>query len=156
MADAILAADGVIAEQRPTRTGLGMPGAMSAPAGFLKNTTQSACAGLLTLAGATQLTSAAAAADGFSAFTGGSIEPLAARLVAGDLTGVLQVLGAIALFLTAGRGLARVLGLLVFVAAATAYFNGVGATEIINRSQDIFRALGPAYETFQASLMSVE
>lgn len=154
MSDTILAADGAIVEQRPARLGLAMPSAMSAPVGFLKNTTQSACAGLLTLAGATQITSAAAAADGLSVFTGGSIEPLAARLVAGDLTGVLQILGAIALFLTAGRGLARVLGLLVFLAAASAYFNGVGVADIIGRSQDVFQALGPAYETFQTSLMN--
>lgn len=125
---------------------------VTAPARFARDTTQGACAGMLTLAGATQLTASGFASDLALASGVPSLDTLGMQLVMGNFTGVLQILGAAALFLSAGRGLGRVLGLLVFVGAATAYFNGVAPGDILERSRDIVQALGPAYQTFQDSL----
>ncbi|MEM8771038.1 MAG: hypothetical protein AAGD92_05230 [Pseudomonadota bacterium] len=156
MSETVIAADSII--ESPRRSGLGVrpPAAVMAPAGFAKNTAQGACAGLLTLAGATQFSGAALTPELATLFAGGtSIETLGMQLVMGNFTGILQIIGAAALFLTAGRGLGRVLGLMMFVAAATAYFNGIGPSELLARSQEIYQALGPAYETFQENLMTV-
>ena len=156
MSETALIANETIVESPPARAKRARTpsGAMAAPMRFAKDTTQGACAGLLTLAGATQFASANAAPSLIDAFSeGGGLDSIGTGLVAGDFTGLLQIAGAAALFLTAGRGLARVFGLLVFVAAATAYFNGVAPADIIERSRDILAALGPAYETFQNTLM---
>ncbi|MEO1137161.1 MAG: hypothetical protein AAFW68_11250 [Pseudomonadota bacterium] len=128
------------------------PPMMAAPLGFMKNTTQGACAGLLTLAGATQLS---AANIGGLRLSDWSLETIGAQLVMGNFTGLLQIIAAAALFITAGRGLARVFGMLLFVAAAVAYFNGVDVQQIVEQSQTIYQALGPAYETFQTALMEM-
>ncbi|MEO1252934.1 MAG: hypothetical protein AAFW81_11395 [Pseudomonadota bacterium] len=144
-------------EGRVPRTGRSAqfrtPAVMTAPARFAKNTTQGACAGLLTLAGATQISGTAFAADELALASLGSIENLGAQLVMGNFTGLLQIVGAAALFFTAGKGFARVIGLMVFVAAATAYFNGVAPADIVERTRAVYDALGPAYAAFQANLM---
>lgn len=134
---------------------LTLPAAMPAPFGFMKDTTQGACAGLLTLAGATQLAGSPLGAVSSASLSGWSIDAVGAQLVMGNLTGVLQIIGAAALFITAGKGLARVFGMLLFVAAAVAYFNGVDLQDIVARSQNIYQALGPAYESFQIALMEM-
>ncbi len=146
--------ESIIAETRPENPRRGMTSAAMAPARFMKDSAQGACAGLLTLAGATQLSSGAAFANVAAGVDAISLQNLGMQLVAGNITGVLQIAGAAALFLMAGRGIARVLGLLVFVAAATAYFNGVEVSEIVEQSQRIYQALLPAYATFQEALMS--
>ncbi len=157
MSETAIISNGAILESPPQNTGPIAPrmGAMAAPMRFAKNTTQGACAGLLTLAGATQFSGSAVSSSLADVFAAGSTHALGAQLVAGNMTGVLQVIGAAALFLTAGKGIARVLGLMLFVIAAAAYFNGVAPADVIERSQAVYRALGPAYMTFQESLMAM-
>jgi hypothetical protein len=157
MSETVLAPAGPVIESQPVNrvSSLARVGDMAAPMRFAKDTTQGVCAGLLTLAGATQFSGNAISTELTDIFTSGSTEALGAQLVAGNLTGALQIVGAAALFLTAGRGFARVLGLLVFVIAAAAYFNGVSPADVFERSQAVYQALGPAYATFQENLMTM-
>ena len=104
---------------------------------FFKNMGQGACAGLLTLLGAAQLTGVAptGSADIAPLAAGAAIpttlEELAAAFLSSGAPGVLEIIGAIALFLNAGRGAGRILGLLAFVLLAVGHANGVSHTEFL-------------------------
>ncbi|MEO0399584.1 MAG: hypothetical protein AAF224_09225 [Pseudomonadota bacterium] len=103
---------------------------------FFKNMGQGACAGLLTLLGATHLTgvmpgNSEAAAPLIGTVDTTTMEGLAASLLVGGLPGILEIIGAIALFLNAGRGAGRILGLLIFVGIAVSHANGVSHTEFL-------------------------
>ena len=107
----------------------GAGGAALAPFNFARQILQGACAGLLTLLGATHLAASVekgevvfAPAAGFSAE---SFRLLLENYAAGGLPGALEIVGAAGLFLNAGRGAGRVIGLLGFVAIAVAHANGL-------------------------------
>ena len=148
-----LVIDGPIVESRSHRS-RAMIDVMAPPMRFTKDAFQGACAGLLTLAGSTQFSMSSLSPQSLASIGLPPLETIAMQLVAGNFTALLQIVGAAALFLAAGRGFARVLGLLVFVAGATAYFNGVEAVDLVERTREIYQALGPAIETFQQELSS--
>lgn len=128
---------------KPAALARAMPSArrMIQPVGSAANVTrnfgQGACAGLLTLAGATQFAAGAPASFDITAFSDGAV--ILEQLVKGDFMGLPQILGGAALFLLGGRGLARVVGLLAFVALAAAYFNGVEISEFQVNAEEIVR-----------------
>ncbi len=104
-----------------------------------RNFGQGACASLLTFAGATQLAVGAAPTLDITAFS--SADLLVRSLVEGDFMGWPQILGGAALFLAAGRGFARVAGLLTFVAVVFAYFQGVEASDFAGLVDEAQRRL---------------
>ena len=61
---------------------------------------------------------------------GGELESIFGAIAGGGFPGVIEIVGAIALFLNAGRGIGRVLGLLGFVAIAAAHTQGVEHAEM--------------------------
>lgn len=104
--------------------------------GFFKNMAQGACAGLLTLLGATHLTGAMQVGAAKPELLAASIDPttlqgLAAVFLSGSIPGIMEIMGAIALFLNAGNGMGRIVGLLTFVAIAVAHANGVSPDEFL-------------------------
>ncbi|GJL96169.1 MAG: hypothetical protein DHS20C05_25740 [Hyphococcus sp.] len=111
--------------------GLGLNGPLSGLLGKLKDTGQGACAGLLSLLGVTHMTSAQ---SGFgsvaSEFEG--INSLWQNLSANGLAGPVELLGGIVLFFAARRTVSRTIGLLGFVAFATAYANGYSVSEMLS------------------------
>ena len=106
-----------------------------APLGFIKNIAQGACAGLLTLLGAMHFVEGRTFAETTSApllvAEPGSLQAVAQNLLAGGGPGVMEIVGAIILFLNAGRGPGRMLGLLGFVGFAIAHANGAGQTDFV-------------------------
>ncbi len=123
---------------------------------FLRSMAQGACAGLLSLLGVMHLT--ASLPEGEQSFAGlfnafgsvfassalteaGTLAPgletnlagAVERILAGGMPGILELMGAAALFLNAGRGMARILGLLGFVAIVAAHANGVTHADLLDR-----------------------
>ncbi|MEM6413367.1 MAG: hypothetical protein AAF720_01770 [Pseudomonadota bacterium] len=104
---------------------------------FFKNMGQGACAGLLTLLGATHLTGVIGSSEAHQQLLASSIDPttlqgLTSSMLISGLPGILEIIGAATLFLNAGRGTGRIIGLLAFVAIAVAHANGVSHTEFID------------------------
>ncbi len=115
--------------------------AFGGPFGFLKNTLQGAAAGLLGLLGSIHLTGALPedqrSIEDFSNLDAASVEGVAQALFASGAPGVLEIMGAVALFLNAGRGAGRMIGLVAFVAVAVFYANGMDAADFLERITEL-------------------
>ncbi|GAB4519279.1 MAG: hypothetical protein Kow00133_04900 [Amphiplicatus sp.] len=127
-----------------------------APALFLKDMAQGACAGLLTLLGAMHFSEGLAATNGAAALAADAgfsakMDALIERLLQGGGSGVIEIVGAMALFLSAGRGPARMLGLLGFVAITIAYANGVSEAEFAGLIEGLYERLKGLLAQLQAS-----
>lgn len=125
------------------------------PALFLKNMAQGACAGLLTLLGAMNISEGVAATNGAAALAADAgfsakMDAIIERLLQGGGPGVIEIVGAMALFLSAGRGPARIIGLLGFVAITIAYANGVSEAEFLNMIESLYERLKGVLAQFQA------
>ncbi len=106
--------------------------------GFCKDTAQGACAGLLSLLGASHIlapSSAAASLGGVQSITG-----LLERAASGGFAGPVELLGATVLFLTARRTIARTIGLLLFIGFMAATVNGYSMQEMLTVLSDLLRA----------------
>lgn len=106
--------------------------------GMGKDVCQGACAGFLSLMGATHLTGAQS-----SFGTVGSnidfLDQVWASLSANGLAGPVELLGGIALFLAARRTISRTVGLLGFVAMVVAYANGYSFADMISALSDLLQ-----------------
>lgn len=123
---------------------------------FVRSMGQGACAGLLMLIGVMHITATLPTGEQsfaglFAGLTGsfgsllttpsfdqtGSLEAglsgAIENIMAGGAPGILEIMGAIALFLNAGRGMAKIIGLLGFVAIVAAHANGVTHAELLDR-----------------------
>lgn len=116
-------------------TSRGITGTVFAPINFLRQIGQGACAGLLTFLGATHLIAwfnadetalASIANPGVTDFDG-----MIQGFAAGGLPGMIEIMGAAALFLNAGRGIGRVVGLMGFVALVMAHANGITHEDLL-------------------------
>lgn len=100
------------------------------PVSFVRQLIQGACAGLLTLMAAGHIVAGVESGEIANLSNAGfdlSTLSLAFESYAeGGLPGALEVIGAAMLFLNAGRGAGRIVGLIGFVAVAVAHANGVG------------------------------
>lgn len=124
---------GVSYRTAPSRAGPSLASLLLvAPGLFLKNAAQGAGAGFLTLEGSRRV-SARSEATGTEEAVAAGAEPtiletmmdMARGLLAdGSGVGMLLIAGALFLFLTAGKGGGRTIGLLGFVAAIVAYASG--------------------------------
>lgn len=80
-----------------------------------------------------------------------SLEGLARSLATGGVTGPLQILGAIVIFLMAGRCVARFLGLLTVGAAFVLYSQGVTLAEIASFAGEFGARFSAATDAFLAT-----
>ncbi len=122
-----------------------------APLGFIKNIAQGACAGLLTLLGSLHFIEGRTVADTTSsplfAAEPGSLQSIAQSMLAGGGPGVMEIIGAVILFLNAGRGAGRMIGLLGFVALAVTQANtseGADFAAYLTNLYDQIRAFIPS------------
>lgn len=117
----------------PTRSGPSLASLfLIAPGLFLKNAVQGAGAGFLTLEGSKRVSADGGGAAGAESSVRAvdptildSLTEMARGLLAESSgAGMLLIAGALFLFLTAGKGGGRTIGLLGFVAAVAAYASG--------------------------------
>jgi len=130
-------------------------GVLFAPLNFIRKIGQGACAGLLTLLGAMHLAKDASLSDpsvaSLAAMDGASLEAVVATLMQGNGPGIIEILGAIALFLNAGRGPARILGLMGFVLIVGAQANGVDQSELLQKATELYELAQQIMQKFQAA-----
>lgn len=113
--------------------------------GFCKDGFQGACSGLLGLLGATHMTGAPA---GFAQLHSNIswLDTIWSSISAGGLAGPAELLGGAALFFAARRTVARLLGLLAFVAFISAYANGYSASDILSALADVLTQIAGALD----------
>ena len=111
---------------------------------MLKDAAQGAGAGFLSLTGATSIASGQplTATGDFGLL--GAVFP---SLASSGLTGPLQLVGGIILFLAARRTISRTTGLLAFVAFLAAYANGYTVVDILSATSDLLDSAAGALET---------
>ncbi|MEL7491241.1 MAG: hypothetical protein AAGJ73_11030 [Pseudomonadota bacterium] len=124
-----------------------------APFNFIRNAAQGACAGLLTLLGAMHLTQGVEAdSAGLASLTSidaASLNTIVENMLDGGIPGMVEIIGAAVLFMNSGRGWAKILGLMGFVAIAAAHANGVTHAELLENITDL-------YETVQSTVHRVQ
>ncbi|MEX0644065.1 MAG: hypothetical protein WD076_02060 [Parvularculaceae bacterium] len=120
-------------ESAPSAKRTGPAALLFAPLGFIRNIAQGACAGLLTLLGAMHFIEGRSFSETTTApllaVETGSLQSIAQNLLAGGGPGVVEIIGAVVLFLSAGHGAGRMIGLLGFLALAIAHANGASQAE---------------------------
>ncbi|MGF1545526.1 MAG: hypothetical protein ACFB00_13705 [Parvularculaceae bacterium] len=122
---------------------------LSSPLSFLRCTAQGACAGLLGVIGGMHLTGALPeqlrSIESIAALDVGGFGALGGSVLGAGLPGVIELVGAAALFLSAGRGLGRILGLMGFAAFIALQAQGVETGDIAERVRELAEvALGAA------------
>ncbi|MEL7487758.1 MAG: hypothetical protein AAGJ87_11155 [Pseudomonadota bacterium] len=134
-------------------------GGFMAPINFIKNMGQGACAGLLTLLGAMHLTQGVsidgAGLASLTSFDSATIDAVVEKLLAGGGPGVIEIIGAAALFMNAGRGWAKIWGLMGFVAIAVAHANGVDHAEFFEKVSEMYEFAQTTVHRFQAAQNAV-
>lgn len=109
-------------------------GPLAGLACMIKDCAQGAGAGFLSLTGATSI------ASGEPLTATGDLGMLGAvfpSLAASGLTGPLQLVGGIILFLAARRTISRTAGLMAFVAFLAAYANGFTLVDMLSAASDV-------------------
>ncbi len=129
--------------------------ALRGPLAFVKNAAQGACSGLLTLLGALHLSEGVTPdSAGFAALTNldaATLDRVVVNFLDGGVPGAIEIIGAGALFMNAGRGWARVLGLAGFVALALAHANGVDHAELVERLSELYEAARSAVHRIETA-----
>ncbi|MEM9706524.1 MAG: hypothetical protein AAF850_10670 [Pseudomonadota bacterium] len=125
---------------------------LPAPVRFLKNVAQGACAGLLTFVGAYHLTHGAPAD---ATLTAGAMNPETWKLIADKILysgapGVVEIVGAAAMFFNAGAGWARILGLFGFIGLVVAHANGVTPEDAIPYMAELYDTVPVVLEKLRA------
>ncbi|MEE2692699.1 MAG: hypothetical protein VX640_14280 [Pseudomonadota bacterium] len=119
------------------------PGAaVFGPLGFLKDLAQGAGAGALTFLGAMKLSAGAAPL---------TLETVMHRVMQGGAPGAIEIAGAAALFLSAGKGPGRVLGLLAFIVLVSVYANGAESAEVVAYIENLYAKLSQILSNFGAA-----
>lgn len=119
--------------------------------GFATDATRGACSGLLALLGGMHMTGAVSAQQ-FSAPAGlESLGAMLQQMSMGGIAGPVELIGGLALFLTARRAIARTLGLLAFIAFVVAYAQGYSIADMIAFISTLFTGAAGALEQFAAA-----
>jgi len=102
---------------------------------IIKDACQGAGAGFLSMTGATSITSG----QPITATTGdlGMLGEIFPSLAASGMTGPLQLVGGVLLFLAARRTISRTAGLMAFIAFIAAYANGYSLADILGSAADV-------------------
>ncbi len=127
---------GPVFDTRPAEEN-GANGPLRGIFGVCKDTAQGACAGLLSLLGASHImgaSSSVASVSGVQSFSG-----LLEQVASGGLAGPVELLGATVLFFTARRTIARTIGLLLFIGFMTAYANGYSMPEMLTALSELLK-----------------
>lgn len=125
--------------------------------GFVRKLGQGAGAAILMFAGASTMIGdsanstekASAPVRDFSSLNG-----FAESLATGGLMGPLQILGAIILFVAAGKSIARILGLLIAGGAIYLYLNGYSLPEAYELSLNLIERARIALDAFMTADVS--
>jgi len=130
-------------------------GALWAPIAFVKNAAQGACAGLLTFLGAMHISDGVshdgAALAAMANIDAATLNTIAENLLDGGIPGVVEIIGAAVLFLNAGRGWAKILGLMGFIAIAFSHANGVSHAEMFEQMSDLYENIQTTITKFQTA-----
>lgn len=147
MANAIIGA-GSRYDVRPTTGNGGVYGGpLGSLACMLKDCAQGAGAGFLSLTGATSIASGQPVTATGDLGLLGAVFP---SLASSGLTGPLQLIGGVILFLAARRTISRTTGLLAFVAFLAAYANGFTLADILTAASDVLEGAAGALDTIPA------
>ena len=144
---------------RPVKPAMFRAATLWAPVSFVKNAAQGACAGLLTFLGAMHMTAGfepdGEALAAMMSLDAASLNAVVENLMDGGIPGMVEIVGAAVLFLNAGRGWAKVLGLMAFIAIAFAHANGVEHGELLQKMTDLYEGLQTTLVKFQVVQQSV-
>lgn len=144
----VLKGAGARYDVRPARAdGSFYGGPLTGFACMLKDAMQGAGAGFLSLTGATSI------ASGQPMTAAGDLGMLGAvfpSLAASSLTGPLQVVGGIILFLAARRTISRTAGLMGFLGFLAAYANGYSLADMLSVASDVLKTAASLLEPVQA------
>lgn len=123
--------------------------------GYGRSIMQGACAGLLTLMGTLHLTEAwpleQQSIEGLTQIDGTGVEGLIEASLAGGVPGLVEILGAIALFLSAGRGSGRLIGLMGFIAILVGHANGVTHDDLFEHAGELLEFVQNTAQKIQAT-----
>jgi hypothetical protein len=126
------------------------------PLTFLRNVLQGALAGIMTFFGAMQFAGASSAeagavsADATASLAGlppevsASISSFLSGIPSGGGSAAVAIIGAAVLFMSAGRGVARILGLMAFIAVATLYANGANPEDFTPFLTSVYESIKDA------------
>ena len=134
---------------RPARAdGSYYGGPLAGLACMIKDAAQGAGAGFLSLTGATSIASGEpiTAAGNFGLL--GEVFP---SLAASGMTGPLQLVGGVILFLAARRTVSRTAGLMAFIAFLAAYANGYSLADILTAASDALEGAAGVLEPIPGS-----
>ena len=127
----------------------GIGGPLGGIVGFITDATRGACSGLLALMGGAHITGTASTitpqGSGLSYLTS-----ILEQFSYSGIAGPVEVLGGIALFLTARRVLARTLGLLLFIGLLAGYANGYSLADMLGILSTALQAAAGFLETTAA------
>ena len=133
---------------RPARAdGSPYGGPLTGLACMIKDAMQGAGAGFLSLTGATSI------ASGETMTAAGDLGMLGAvfpSLAQSGLTGPLQLVGGVILFLAARRTISRTAGLMGFLAFLAAYANGYSLADVLSAASDVLEGAAGVLEPIPA------
>lgn len=130
---------------RPTGENRGIYGGPARSlACMIKDAAQGAGAGFLSLTGATSIASGQPMAAASDLGMLGSIFP---SLAASGMTGPMQLIGGIVLFLAARRTISRTAGLMAFIAFLAAYANGYTLVDMLGAASSVLEQAAGALES---------
>lgn len=140
---------GVRYDVRPARAdGSPYSGPLTGLACMIKDAMQGAGAGFLSLTGATSIASGQPMTAAGDLGLLGEVFP---SLAASGLTGPLQLMGGVILFLAARRTISRTAGLMGFLAFLAAYANGYSLADMLSVASDVLEGAAGVLEPIPAA-----
>lgn len=134
---------------RPARAdGSPYGGPLTGLACMIKDAMQGAGAGFLSLTGATSIASGQPMTAAGDLGLLGEVFP---SLAASGLTGPLQLVGGVILFLAARRTISRTAGLMGFLAFLAAYANGYSLADMLSVASDVLEGAAGVLEPIPAA-----
>jgi len=115
---------------------------------IIKDVCQGAGAGFLSMTGATSIASGQPLTATTSDF--GMLGEIFPSLAASGVTGPLQLVGGVLLFLAARRTISRTAGLMGFIAFIAAYANGYSLADILGGAADVLNGAASALDSIPA------
>lgn len=129
-------------------------GPLTGIAAMGKDACQGACAGFLSLIGATHLTSGPSVFGELTS-ANGMFDQVWSALAANGMSGPIELLGGIALFFAARRTVSRTIGLVAFIAFVAAYANGYTLADIAGVASTLLESVAGALDAIPAAESSV-
>ena len=145
----VISATGPRYDVRPSGENRGVYGGPARSlACMIKDAMQGAGAGFLSLTGATSIVSGETMASGGDL---GLLSAVFPSLAASGMTGPMQLIGGVVLFLAARRTISRTTGLMVFIAFMAAIANGYSLTDMLSLLSNLLQSAAGALEQSPAA-----